>query len=120
MGAPLPLFPLGTVLFPGLVLPLRVFEARYRTLVQDLSALPADVAREVGVVAIRRGWEVERNGPGGGSLSAGATPDLYDVGCTAEIRDITEHPDGRYDLVSVGRRRFRLLHLMPDAGTPYL
>ena len=56
----LPLFPLGTVLFPGLVLPLHVFEPRYRTLVQHLAELPASLPREFGVIAIRRGWEVGR------------------------------------------------------------
>ena len=69
MTARLPLFPLGTVLFPGLVLPLHIFEPRYRTLVRDLMNLPADHAREFGVVAIKGGWEVPASGPGG--LTAG-------------------------------------------------
>ena len=52
----MPLFPLGTVLFPGLVLPLHVFEERYRALVRDLMALPdGDPPREFGVVAIAAG-----------------------------------------------------------------
>jgi uncharacterized protein len=115
--ARLPLFPLGTVLFPGLVLPLQVFEPRYRTLVQELMAQPADRAREFGVVAIRRGWEVQHGGPGG--LAMGGSPTLHDVGCTAEIRQITELPDGRYELVTVGRRRFRVEDLRSDEA-PYL
>jgi Lon protease-like protein len=115
--ARLPLFPLGTVLYPGLVLPLHVFEPRYRTLVRHLMELPADHAREFGVVAIRRGWEVEATGPGG--LTAGGSLTLYEVGCTAEIRQITEHPDGRFDLVTVGRRRFRVKEVTSGA-TPYL
>ncbi|GIJ49934.1 hypothetical protein Val02_68200 [Virgisporangium aliadipatigenens] len=113
----LPIFPLGTVLFPGLVLPLHVFEPRYRELVRHLQELPADDPREFGVVAIQRGWEVEGSGPGG--LTAGGSLTLHEVGCTAEIRQVTEHPDGRFDLVTVGRRRFRLDGT--DAGErPYM
>jgi Lon protease-like protein len=115
--ARLPLFPLGTVLFPGLVLPLHIFEPRYRTLVRDLMNLPADQSREFGVVAIKGGWEVPANGPGG--LTAGGSLTLYEVGCTAEIRQVTEHPDGRFDLVTVGRRRFRTKNLVDDPA-PYL
>lgn len=117
MTARLPLFPLGTVLFPGLVLPLHIFEPRYRTLVRDLMDLPADQTREFGVVAIKSGWEVQSTGPGG--LTAGGSLTLYEVGCTAEIRTVTEHPDGRFDLVTVGRRRFRTKQLV-DNPTPYL
>lgn len=116
MTVRLPLFPLGTVLFPGLVLPLHIFEPRYRTLVRDLMALPADQTREFGVVAIKGGWEVPANGPG---LTAGGSLTLYEVGCTAEIRTVTEHPDGRFDLVTVGRRRFRTKQLVEDPA-PYL
>jgi Lon protease-like protein len=115
--ARLALFPLGTVLFPGLVLPLQVFEPRYRELVRHLMTLPADEPREFGVVAIRRGWEVE-GGPGGG-LTAASTLTLYDVGCSAEVRQVTEHPDGRFDLVTVGKRRFRLESVDAKAA-PYL
>jgi uncharacterized protein len=116
--AVLPLFPLGTVLFPGLVLPLHVFEERYRTLVQHLNALPEDVAKEFGVVAIRRGWEVG-SPDNGASVTQGDSLTLYEIGCTAEVRQVTDLPDGRYDLMTVGRRRFRLLSV--DAGAaPYL
>jgi uncharacterized protein len=126
----LPLFPLGTVLFPGLVLPLHVFEPRYRTLVQHLTELPAGVTREFGVIAIRRGWEVGRQSEAHDvTLSGSKTPDaaltvgkslmLYEVGCTAEVRQLTELSDGRFDLMTVGRRRFRLLRVA-DGDTPYL
>jgi Lon protease-like protein len=108
--AALPLFPLGTVLFPGLVMPLHVFEERYRSLVRAILDLPNGAPREFGVVAIRRGWEVD---------SASGTVTLYEIGCTAEVRQITEHPDGRYDLVTVGRQRFEIVQILP-AGTPYL
>ena len=58
MTSALPLFPLGTVLFPGLVLPLHIFEERYRELVRTLLERPEPTDRTFGVVAIRRGWEV--------------------------------------------------------------
>lgn len=110
MTSPLPLFPLGAVLFPGLVMPLHIFEERYRTLVRDLLARPEGARREFGVVAIRRGWEVD--------IGTGAAS-LYDVGCTAEVRQVTEHPDGRFDLVTVGRTPFEITAMVP-AATPYL
>ena len=126
----LPLFPLGTVLFPGLVLPLHVFEERYRALVRHLTSDDA-TGRTFGVVAIRLGRET-----GGGAavldtgdLAGAAVVDtgqrgtaditLHQVGCTAEIRQMTSHPDGRFDLVTVGRRRFRIHELFPD-DEPFL
>jgi uncharacterized protein len=109
----LPLFPLGTVLFPGLVLPVHVFEERYRALVRHLTGLPDGSPREFGVVAIERGWEVDHHAGANESLA------LHDVGCTAQIRQVTEHPDGQFDLVTVGHRRFRIEQI--DRNTePYL
>ena len=109
----LPMFPLGTVLFPGLVMPLNVFEERYRALVRHLLALPDRAPREFGVVAIQRGWEVDHH------TGDSATLTLHEVGCSAEIRQVTEHPDGRFDLVTVGRRRFAIRKIEPNAA-PYL
>jgi Lon protease-like protein len=106
MSTRLPLFPLGTVLFPGLVLPLHIFEDRYRQLVRDLLAGPEP--REFGVIAIRHGRETGIDG----------VSDLYDIGCTAEIRQVEAFEDGRYALVTVGGRRFRLLGIADPA--PYL
>lgn len=104
------LFPLGhTVLFPGVVLPLHVFEQRYRELVGELVAAPEGTPRRFGVVAIRQGWEV----------GADAVRALYGVGCTAELRKVSRYPDGRYDLVTVGVDRFRLLEV-DAASRPYL
>jgi uncharacterized protein len=105
----LPLFPLGTVLVPGLVMPLHVFEPRYRVLVQALIELPESAPRHFGVVAIRSGQETEGT----------RVPELYEVGCTAELREVTPYSDGRFDIVSVGHLRFRLAGLDPAAGTPY-
>jgi len=106
----IPLFPLGsTVLFPGVLLPLHIFEPRYRSLVRDLLDLPEGDARQFGVVAIREGWEV-----GADKVKA-----LHSVGCTARIRRINPHPDGRYDVIGVGAQRFELLDI-DDSSEPYL
>ncbi len=109
MAQRLPLFPLGTVLVPGLVLPLNIFEPRYRQLVADLEDRPED-EREFGVVAIREGGEV-----GAGSLRA-----LYDIGCAASLQEVSTAPDGRSQILSTGVRRFRLLDLDVESETPYL
>ncbi|MEU4780315.1 LON peptidase substrate-binding domain-containing protein [Micromonospora sp. NPDC023633] len=119
MTARLPVFPLGTVLFPGLVLPLHIFEERYRALVRHLVALPEEAPREFGVVAIRAGWEVAPTGPDGRPLPGGGDVTLHEVGCTAELRQVTERPDGGFDIVTVGKRRFRIADVDRDAE-PYL
>lgn len=125
MGDVLPVFPLSTVLFPGLVLPLHIFEERYRTLVRDLVASPVDGPHEFGVVAWRHGSELPAPVPDDagepvGEVPAAVTADqLYDVGCTAELRQVTELADGRFEIVTVGRQRFRLLSL-EDGTAPYL
>jgi len=105
----LPLLPLSTVLVPGLVLPLHVFEPRYRVLVQALMSLPEGATRQFGVIALRSAVR-----------GADPRPDLYAVGCTAELREVTPYSDGRFDIVSVGQSRFRLSQVDDDAGTPYL
>jgi len=106
MSDMLPLFPLSAVLFPGMRLPLHVFEERYRTLVAELLAGPEP--RKFGVVAIRSGREV-----GAGGVAA-----LHDVGCVAIVRQVAPHADGRYDLQTVGTERFRLVSI--DRSRPYL
>jgi Lon protease-like protein len=125
--ARLPLFPLSSVLFPGLVLPLTIFEERYRALARDLLALPEDASRRFGVVAIRDGYEVAPTGPqeSGGGAAAGLGPDLgkalYEIGCTAEVaslRENNEGEDGGYQLLATGTTRFRLLSV--DSSGPYL
>ena len=106
MSERLPLFPLGLVLLPGLLLPLHVFEERYRVLVRELLELPEE-QRHFGVVAIRTGREVGTDG-----VTA-----LHEVGCVARLRRVTPYEDGRFDLVTTGSRRFRLAGL--DDGSPY-
>lgn len=108
----IPLFPLETPLFPGVILPLNIFEPRYRRLMADLTALPpGSDQRRFGVVAIRQGWEVEKVAP---------TEALYDVGCTAVLRAVALQSDGGYQAVAVGADRFRLLDVLAGEEPPYL
>lgn len=122
MSERLPVFPLGTVLFPGLVLPLHIFEERYRALVRELVASPLDGPHEFGVVTLRRGVEAPpaegEDGPAPEPASV-RTEDLYPVGCTAELRQVTELPDGRFDIMTVGRRRFSIVDVR-QGEEPYL
>jgi Lon protease-like protein len=105
-----PLFPLAqTVLFPGMVLPLHIFEERYRELVRTLLGRAGDGPRRFGVIAIRQGWEVGASG----------VQALHGVGTLAELRRVSRYPDGRYDIVTVGTDRFRLRGMV-EAGRPYL
>jgi uncharacterized protein len=105
MSELLPLFPLSTVLFPGMRLPLHIFEERYRTLAEHLQAQPEP--RRFGVIAIRKGREVGADG-----ITA-----LHEIGCVTTVRQIVGHADGRFDLSTVGTQRFRLLRL--DDSLPY-
>lgn len=98
----LPLFPLRTVLFPGMRLPLQVFEERYRVMVREL----LDTGGEFGVVLIREGNEV---GPG-------AIP--HDVGTAARIESCERLDDGRYMLTARGTWRFRIERLLPPRPYP--
>ena len=105
MSEMLPLFPLSTVLFPGMRLPLHIFEERYQRLVRDLLDQPEP--RRFGVIAIRQGRETGVDG-----VTA-----LHDIGCVATVRQVEPRTDGRYDLSAVGADRFRLLRL--DKSLPY-
>ncbi len=108
MAARIPLFPLGTVLMPGAALPLHIFEPRYRQLTVDL--ITGEVPeKEFGVVAVREGHSADTDGLDG----------MYPVGCTAALLDARRLPDGRYDVVTRGSRRFRLLD-MDTEEKPYL
>jgi Lon protease-like protein len=98
------MFPLGTVLFPTGVLPLHVFEPRYRALVEDCLAAPG--GPEFGVVLIERGSEV-----GGGDTRV-------DVGTVARIVDVSRFDDGRYALATVGTQRLRVVEWRPDDPYP--
>jgi len=88
----LPLFPLNTVLFPGMPLDLYIFEPRYKLMIAECirSGDP------FGVVLIRAGKEV------------GGTAEVYDIGTTALITDVKKHPGGEMDIRARGLNRFRL------------
>ena len=103
----LPLFPLNTVLFPGVPLPLHVFEERYRILLEEL--VEGTAPRRFGVVALRHGLEA------GEDFDRDA---LHDVGCVAELRRVDRYADGRFDVVTFGGPRFRLGDV--DDERPYL
>jgi Lon protease-like protein len=104
----LPLFPLQSVLLPGAHLPLHIFEPRYRQLTIDLvtGTIPG---REFGVIALKTSLvrEVE------------TVDHVQPVGCAALLREAKRLPDGRFDVVTVGRKRFRLLDI-DTTSAPYL
>lgn len=108
MAETIPLFPLAAVLLPGTSLPLHIFEPRYRQLTMDLvnDVLPN---RCFGVVATKPGWAVD----------AREADQVHRVGCSALLREVKSLPDGRFDIVTTGDRRFHLLDI--DAtSAPYL
>jgi Lon protease-like protein len=104
MTTSLPLFPLNSVLCPGVALPLHIFEERYRAMIGRC----VERGEPFGVVLIRDGWEV---GPLRGRLA--------DVGTSAVIREAGRYPDGRLDIVTVGERRFRV-EALDRTSEPYL
>lgn len=103
-GAPsrLSIFPLGgALLLPRALVPLHIFEPRYRALVRD--ALARD--RRIAMIQPRPGEEGDR-------------PALFEVGCVGKITQVEAMPDGRFNLVLEGVRRFRMVEEL-DAGTPF-
>ena len=101
----IPLFPLHTVLCPGIVLPLHVFEDRYRALTRHC----LETGTPFGVVLIRDGREV----------GAGRELALAGVGALVEIREAGRYPDGRYDLLAAATGRFAIDAVVPGRE-PYL
>jgi Lon protease-like protein len=93
----IPLFPLSTIAVPGAPMPLHIFEPRYRQLVSDLLA-GSEEARSFGIIAIREGHEV----------GVGAVTALHHIGTEVRLEQAERYPDGRYDVLTVGARRFRL------------
>ena len=106
MSEMLPLFPLSTVLFPGMRLPLHIFEERYQTLIADLLAGPEP-----------RRFRGDRD-PAGTEVGADSVAALHEVGCVAVVRQIAPTADGKYDLLTVGTDRFRLVDV--DRSRQYL
>jgi Lon protease-like protein len=101
-ATPTPMFPLGTVLFPYAVLPLHVFEPRYRVMMRHV----LEGNQEFGVVLIERGSEV-----GGGDTR-------FETGTVARLAQASELPDGRIVCTAVGVRRLRVRAWLPDDPYP--
>ncbi|MEO3979036.1 LON peptidase substrate-binding domain-containing protein [Streptomyces sp. CAU 1734] len=126
----LPLFPLNSVLFPGLVLPLNVFEERYRAMMRELLKTDDNEPRRFAVVAIRDGREVAATAPGmpdptalperGAAAGFGEDPIqvFHRVGCIADAATIRERGDGGFEVLATGTTRVRLLSV--DTSGPYL
>ncbi|MDQ0403256.1 LON peptidase substrate-binding domain-containing protein [Streptomyces sp. NBC_01723] len=126
----LPLFPLNSVLFPGLVLPLNIFEERYRALMRELLKTSEDEPRRFAVVAIRDGYEVAQSAPGlpdptatperGPTAGFGSDPlkAFHKVGCIADAATIRERADGTFEVLATGTNRVRLVSV--DASGPFL
>ena len=101
--ARLPLFPLNTVLFPGMQVRLHIFEDRYKLMINRC----LESGEAFGIVLIRQGSE---------AMGAPAQP--YKVGCTAKISEVQRLPMQRINIVTVGQRRFRIREM--DHSQPYL
>lgn len=99
----LPLFPLHTVLFPGMALPLHIFESRYKQLIKY--CLEGD--KQFGVVLIRHGSE-----------ALGPLPEPHLVGCTARISDVKTLDEGRMNITTIGEQRFLINSI--NFELPYL
>lgn len=99
----IPLFPLRTVLFPGMPLPLQIFEERYKAMTREL----LQSGGEFGVLLIREGREV-----GGGAVP-------HDIGTTARIEECQEIQGGRYMMTARGARRFRLVTMLEPRPYPF-
>ncbi|MER5766835.1 LON peptidase substrate-binding domain-containing protein [Streptomyces sp. NPDC001985] len=128
--ARLPLFPLNSVLFPGLVLPLNVFEERYRAMMRELLKTDDSEPRLFAVVAIRDGRETAATAPGlpdptalperGPAAGFGDDPlqVFHPVACVADAATIREREDGTFEVLATGTTRVRLLSV--DASGPFL
>jgi Lon protease-like protein len=113
----LPIFPLHLVLFPGRPLPLHLFEPRYRQMLRDC----LDGDGRFGVVAIRSGrevgtdWRTDDDDPEG---DTDVRSIIHEVGTMTEIKTVAERPDGRFDIITRGCGRFRVVEPLHDR--PYL
>jgi Lon protease-like protein len=102
------MFPLGTVVFPGMSVPLHVFEDRYRMLVNHLLKVEDPAARVFGTVAIREGYEVGDHG----------AQSVYRVGCVLQLTEVERHDDGTFDIVAVARERLMLEEMQRGVDFP--
>lgn len=102
------MFPLNAVLFPGVSVPLTVFEDRYRALVHHLLRVEDPAERVFGSVGIREGYEVGDHG----------AQSLYRIGCRMQLTEVESHPDGTFDVVAVGLDRIQLDRLETSGAFP--
>ena len=102
------MFPLNAVLFPGVSVPLTIFEDRYRALVHHLLRVQDPAERIFGSVGIREGYEVGDHG----------AQSLYRVGCRVQLTEVEPHPDGTFDIVAVGLERIELERLDTSGTVP--
>ncbi len=109
MREQLPIFPLNTVVFPGVSIPLHVFEDRYRALVHHLLTISDKSMRLFGIVAIREGYEV-------GQPNLSLVQSLHRVGCVVQMTSVEPDEGGRFDIEVVGRSRLRL-HDVDTSGS---
>ncbi len=107
MADTLPMFPLNAVLFPGVSVPLTVFEDRYRALVHHLLRIEDPAERVFGSVGIREGYEVGDHG----------SQSLYRVGVRLQLTEVESNPDGTFEVVAVGQERIQLDRL--DTSGPF-
>ena len=108
MSEALPMFPLGTVVFPGMSVPLHVFEDRYRMLVSHLLTISDPVERVFGTVAIREGYEVGDHG----------AQSVYRMGCILQLTEVERQGDGSFDIVAVARERMMLEEMQRGVDFP--
>jgi hypothetical protein len=102
------MFPLNAVLYPGVSVPLHVFEDRYRALVHHLLRTEDPSQRLFGSVAIREGYEVGDHG----------TQSLYRIGVRLQLTEVESRADGSFDVVAVGRDRIQLDRLLTTGDYP--
>lgn len=99
----LSLFPLNTVLFPGMPLALHIFEERYKKMIGEC----VDARKPFGVVLIKKGTE-----------ALGPLAEPHSIGCMAQITQVQRLGEGRMNIAAIGRERFRIHSLEQNA--PYL
>ena len=104
----LPMFPLNAVIFPGVSVPLNVFEDRYRALVHHLLRVEDPTQRLFGSVGIREGYEVGDHG----------SQSLFRVGCRVQLTEVEPRPDGTFSIVAVGLERIQLERLDTSGAFP--
>jgi Lon protease-like protein len=102
------MFPLNAVIFPGVSVPLNVFEDRYRALVHHLLRVEDPAQRLFGSVGIREGYEVGEHG----------SQSLFRVGCRVQLAEVESRPDGTFSIVAVGLERIQLERLDTSGAFP--